>query len=82
VPLIGWREFKGAEEGFIMAMLAKEIKEWIATIDDDKAIAVDEGGLNLVVKGERSFCEVGGIPLAEHEEEGTEWLEPGWEMHL
>ena len=68
-----------------MAMLAKEIKEWIATIDDDKAIAVDEGGLNLVVKGERSFCEVGGIPLTEEEtksavDEG--YLEPGWEMHL
>jgi len=31
----------------------------LQTIDDDKAIAVDEGGLNLVVKGERSFCEVG-----------------------
>lgn len=65
-----------------MAMEAKEIKEWIATVADDKMIAIDEGGLTLVVQGERSFCEVGGIPLSEEEDARTDQLEPGWEMHL
>jgi hypothetical protein len=68
-----------------MAMEAKEIKEWLATVADDKTIAIDEGGLTLVVKGERSFCEVGGIPLTEEETESVVdegYLEPGWEMHL
>ncbi len=61
-----------------MAMIAKEIKEWLATIDDDKMIAVGEDGLSLVVKGERSYCEVGGIPL----DDDDSFPEPGWEEHL
>lgn len=64
-----------------MAMEAKEIKEWLATVADDKMIAIDEGGLTLMVKGERSYIEVGGIPLDEDQETNTDELEPGWEMH-
>jgi hypothetical protein len=65
-----------------MAMKAKEIKDWLATVDDEKMVAVDDGGLTLVVKGERSYCEVGGIPLDDvtGHDEPSNW-EPGWEMH-
>lgn len=64
-----------------MAMTAKKVKEWLATIDDEKMVAIDEGGLTLVVKGERSYLEIGGIPEATHY--GLfHTLEPGWEDHL
>jgi len=32
-----------------MAMFGKEFKEWAATIGDDDEVAVDNGGLCLVV---------------------------------
>ena len=61
-----------------MAMVAKEVKEWIATIGDGDMMAIDDGGLTIVVKGQRSYCEIGGIPL----KEGTEELEDGWESFM
>lgn len=51
-----------------MATKVSELKEWLSAIVDEKTIAVDEGGLTLVVKGERSYFEIGGIP----DEEGWE----------
>lgn len=64
-----------------MAMQAKEIKEWLNGIDDERMIAIDDGGLSLVVKGEFSYCEVGGIPLAATDDNGDTGHEPGWEEH-
>ena len=44
-------------------------KEWIAAFPDDAGIAVDDGGLNLVVHdgegNELGNYEIGGIPLEE-----------------
>lgn len=34
-----------------MACTAKELKDWVATIDDEKVVAIDDGGLTLVVYG-------------------------------
>lgn len=65
-----------------MAMTAKEIKEWLATIDDEKMVAIGEDLMSLVVKGEKSYCEIGGIPVAKKGiAEDFEELEPGWEDH-
>jgi len=52
----------------------KELKEWVNTLGDNDHVAIDEGGLTLVVRkdGEKEFgepggdCpyyEIGGVPL-------------------
>lgn len=45
-------------------MRAGELRAWLATVGgDDTPIAVDDGGLALVVVGDESVhCEVGGVP--------------------
>ena len=48
-------------------MHVKEVKRWLATLDDDNAVAVDDGGLCLVEltpEGEETgaYCEIGGTP--------------------
>jgi len=58
-----------------MAMSGKEVKEWVAGLNDDDMVAVDDGGLCLVVKDTGSYCEIGGIPLDPNDEE-----EEGWNM--
>lgn len=52
-----------------MAMQAREIEEWIKTLDPDDQVGVDEGGLTLVVEGSDACLEIGGMPL-ESEDEG------------
>jgi hypothetical protein len=46
-------------------MRAKEVQEWVASFDSDDAVAIDDGGLTLVVVGreDEAHLEVGGIPL-------------------
>lgn len=51
-----------------MAMTVKEIREWLNSLAADELVAVDDGGLTLVVVGdERVYCEVGGIPEEEED---------------
>jgi hypothetical protein len=38
------------------------IKRWLATLPEDAEIGVDGGGLTLVVDGDDSYLEVGGMP--------------------
>lgn len=46
-----------------MAMCIKEVKRWLETIPDREEVAIDDGGLCLVVVNhENTYLEVGGIP--------------------
>jgi hypothetical protein len=47
-----------------------EVKRWIATLDDDSNLAIDDGGLCLVeltADGEETgaYIEIGGTPTTE-----------------
>lgn len=59
-----------------------EIIRWLNTLDDDAAIAIDDGGLTLVelhplaLVETGSYCEVGGIPLAECDQCKKKMTEP------
>jgi len=44
-------------------MQAKELKEWLSGIEDDRLVFIDEGGLTLRVLGQISYIEVGGGPI-------------------
>jgi hypothetical protein len=53
-----------------MSLSAKELKRWAATLMDDDEVAIDDGGLTLVVLDEDGnaspddgYLEVGGIPI-------------------
>jgi hypothetical protein len=53
----------------------RELKDWLEQLNDEDGIAIDDGGLTLVVftEGETTrpdgnYIEVGGIPLDEEEE--------------
>lgn len=59
-------------------MKASEVKEWIKDIDDDADLAIDDGGLCLVVVGDKrgegleayefgDYLEIGGVPLDEED---------------
>jgi hypothetical protein len=40
-----------------------ELQRWLGTVPEDSQIAVDEGGLTLVVVGDEGvYLEVGGVP--------------------
>lgn len=57
-----------------MAMLASEVLAWVQTIDPNDSIAVDDGGLSLVVvEDQEDYLEVGGVPFCE----GCEDHKPG-----
>ncbi len=44
-------------------MTVKEVKDWLSVMPDDSCVAVDEGGLTLVMVGnEGVYLEVGGVP--------------------
>lgn len=46
-----------------MAMSVGEVREWLETVSKDAEVAVDDGGLTLVVVGNpQIYCEIGGIP--------------------
>ncbi len=44
-----------------MSMSAKEIKEWLAILDENAEVGIDDSGLCLRVAGEPSYLEIGGI---------------------
>jgi hypothetical protein len=44
-------------------MTVRAIREWLDTLSLDEGVAIDDGGLALVVVGdEETFLEVGGLP--------------------
>jgi len=45
-----------------MATTAKKLMRWLATQQDDAIIAVDDGGLALVVVDSDDYYEVGCLP--------------------
>lgn len=51
-----------------MSVRKAQLLAWIATLPDDVEIAVDEGGLCLVVEGCDAYYEIGGLPLTEDDE--------------
>ena len=54
-----------------MAMTKAEIVEWLSSFDDDDNVAIDDGGLTLVVIGDPiSYLEIGGIRDEEDDEDG------------
>lgn len=50
-----------------MAVTVRELKEWLATLDENDLVGVDEGGLCLRVNEEHSesYYEIGGMPEPE-----------------
>ncbi len=42
-------------------MKAKEIKEWLNTIDENTEVGIDDSGLCLRVVNESTYLEIGGI---------------------
>ena len=53
-------------------MRAREVQEWLEPLNPDDRVAIDEGGLTLVVVGreDKAYLEVGGIPLDDDRWEG------------
>jgi hypothetical protein len=46
-----------------MAISKQELKNWVDSIRDEDDIAIDDGGLALVVVGEDDiYLEIGGAP--------------------
>lgn len=46
-----------------MAITAKELRKWLVTFADDDLVAIDEGGLEiLLVRNQNIYLEIGGIP--------------------
>lgn len=46
-----------------MATSIRDLREWLKGRSGDEEIAVDEGGLTLVIVGEEEdYLEVGGVP--------------------
>lgn len=54
-----------------MALPAKVVKAWLATVKDDEDVAIDEGGLTLVVVGGDAYLEVGGDPTGGDDDKKT-----------
>lgn len=53
-------------------MKAAEVKEWIKDIPDDADLAIDEGGLILIVVApgqSLDYIEIGGEPLEDDDDE-------------
>jgi hypothetical protein len=52
-----------------MAATKAELADWLGSFEDEDLIAVDEGGLALVLVGQENeaYFEIGGIP---EDEEG------------
>jgi len=45
-------------------MRAREVQEWLESLNPDDPVAIDDGGLKLVVIGreDEAYLEIGGIP--------------------
>lgn len=55
-----------------MAIAAGDLKKWLNDVDDNQGVAVDDGGLALVVVDDQSICiEVGGLP---DDDDTDEWI--------
>ena len=58
-------------------MKAREIKEWLDTLNPDADVSIDDGGLALIVVGqEGAYCEVGGVPEPERDVEPGDHVMP------
>src|SRR5262245_8971437 len=53
-------------------MSKKTIVDWLRTVPDDADIAIDEGGLTLVVVNDEGWLEVGGMPDEDEDEDEPE----------
>ena len=53
-------------------MRTNEVRKWLESLGPDDLIAIDEGGLTLVVIGseEEAYLEIGGVPLDDDGWEG------------
>ena len=45
-----------------MAEQARDVINWLRTLEPDDEVGIDEGGLTLVVKGSEAYYEIGGMP--------------------
>lgn len=53
-----------------MAMMVKEIKDWLESLDNGDFVGINDGGLCLEAVGDRNiYLEIGGIPQDEEGEE-------------
>ncbi len=49
-------------------MAARELQDWLGTLNDGDMVGIDDGGLTIVVAGSDAYLEVGGIPEEEEAE--------------
>ena len=53
-------------------MNAGQVREWLAGLNDDTDVAIDDGGLMLVlVDNPDVYLEVGGVPIWEEDWNGA-----------
>ena len=43
----------------MMAATVKELREWLADLNDRDEVGIDDGGLTLVVEGKENYYEIG-----------------------
>jgi hypothetical protein len=48
-------------------MKASELKAWVATLDDDQIVGIDDGGLAIEVVGSDAYIELGAMPDEDEE---------------
>ena len=49
-----------------MSTTVKELRQWLAVLDRDSSVGIDEGGLTLRVLGDEDvYFEVGGLSIDE-----------------
>ena len=53
-----------------MSMPVRDIRAWLATLDDDDEVGIDDGGLTLHVVGAEPtpYLEIGGLPEKDAED--------------
>jgi hypothetical protein len=51
-----------------MAIGVGELREWLKGRDEADEVAIDDGGLALVIVGNDAYIEVGGMPDEEEDE--------------
>jgi hypothetical protein len=62
-------QYQSQGDQALMAATKAELTDWLASFDDEDQIAIDNGGLALVLVGQENeaYFEIGGIP---NDEEG------------
>lgn len=50
-----------------MAVAVAELKEWLSSLEDADRVAIDDGGLTLVLIAHQDeiYFEIGGVPESE-----------------